>query len=283
MSQDYNTTIRSTGKGDPASGTGTEVYWDAANNIAILQGIDRTAGALFPYKKTAIRGMPVQIVDENGNIMLVAGGGVQSIDLLGGNFNKLRLDELGRVVLGCTTRGGTGETLVLDVNGNLVWDAGLPGSAKRVRGGVPGMCHAYATAAQSIPNNAWTAVSRNATRYATLDFGGDAYNYVVPAGEDGYYDIWALLNWTTNATGNRGVAVNKGGSADPYHFLAQDMRPACNGLATVITVTCKDTYLVAGDKIRILAFQSSGAALNLQLSASPHEQNQEVSIVRLGS
>jgi hypothetical protein len=116
------------------------------------------------------------------------------------------------------------------------------------------------TANQSIPNNAWTAITWPATADqddVTAFSSGAATRLTVPTG---YTRVRFTLNigWENVSTGSRYVQVAKNGATEIY---ALDIRGAVNEAgATVTTVWLP---VVATDYFEFRVIQNSGVARNL--------------------
>lgn len=116
----------------------------------------------------------------------------------------------------------------------------------------------------SVANNTVAALTFNSERYDS----GDLHSTSVNTGRltapiTGLYAVGACVSFASNATGIREVELRVNGTT----VIAIDDRPANTGAVTVISI---DTQyrLAATDYVEVLAFQNSGGALNVLVSAS---------------
>lgn len=114
---------------------------------------------------------------------------------------------------------------------------------------------------QSIPNAAWTPVSFDYERFDTADYFSVGSPTVFTIPRTGRYLLGGTVGFATNATGIRGalLAGSIGGSAD--------QRSAVNGGSTNISLS-EMHWLTIGTTVTMLAYQSSGGALDLAANAN---------------
>ena len=118
----------------------------------------------------------------------------------------------------------------------------------------------YHNTQQSIPSAAYTALLFNTESFDTDDFHSTVTNtdrLTVPSGKAGVYLITAYVYFAFNTMGYRSIAITKNINATSYwHAL-----PMSGTIPTILQATTT-LSLVADDYISVLAYQSSGAALN---------------------
>ena len=123
------------------------------------------------------------------------------------------------------------------------------------------------TATQSIPNNTLTLVNWTAETYDTDGFHDNATNntrLTIPAGVTKAV-LAANIRWVANSTGTRVVILRKNGAyfdGDPI------LRHTATGEAEINIVSAA-IEVTAGDYFEVEVFQNSGAALNIDSTASP--------------
>jgi hypothetical protein len=122
---------------------------------------------------------------------------------------------------------------------------------------------AYQAGTQSIPNTTPTAVTLTTELYDTDGFHEGVTNpsrFTVPSGKAGYYSLKGKLYWDGNATGARtlwflvnATTVVRGSTANLENLSSNPQQ----------MVTTADVQLDAGDYVELIAYQSSGGALNV--------------------
>lgn len=126
---------------------------------------------------------------------------------------------------------------------------------------------AYNSAALSIPNNAFTAVTLNSERF---DVGGmhstvsNTDRGTVPAGEAGKYSGWASGGYAAHATGVRINALVVNGAT----FIANVRAESATDTTPEFIVDSLLYSLAAADYMSYYAFQNSGGALNLSATGN---------------
>lgn len=123
----------------------------------------------------------------------------------------------------------------------------------------PNVCQSRRDTAQSIPNATWTAISWNADAFDTTGLHNASTNddsfYIK---SPGVYRIEATVQFDASATGGRLAKVEINGS-DIDSSIMQSA-PVSGQATNAFTTTTR--FLSSGDRIRILVYQNSGAALN---------------------
>jgi hypothetical protein len=119
------------------------------------------------------------------------------------------------------------------------------------------------SASQSIPNATTTVVSFVGARYDTNTFWSNSLPTRLSISIAGKYLIGASLAYAANATGVRQVGLRVNGSFYPGLQAA----PAGTDNFVIATVF----PLVVGDYVELIAYQTSGAALNATLSGAAPE------------
>ena len=120
-------------------------------------------------------------------------------------------------------------------------------------------CRVYNNAAISIPNNSTTALTFNSERWDNDDMHSTASNTsrltcVTP----GIYSVYGNIRFASNNNGNRIIAVRKNGSVVWANHRAMAIQGSNHPLSIATQID-----LDTGDYVELLAFQSSGAALNI--------------------
>ncbi len=124
----------------------------------------------------------------------------------------------------------------------------------------PPMASAYRTATSSIANDAWSAgiAMTGGEDYDTDGIHAvNSANFVIVT--PGKYEITALAAFAFNATGERGILIDKNGATQYVGTVAR-AAPTTLDSRVMHTITLA---LVATDVISMQVRQSSGGALNL--------------------
>lgn len=122
-------------------------------------------------------------------------------------------------------------------------------------------CRAKRTSVQSIANSTLTAIQFDAEDWDSASMHSTSSNtsrITVPSGGGGKYAIGWYWYWATNTTGRRVMRVNKNGS---LLLEIENYKDASVGTCTPNGLIF-DTA-VAGDYYEVIAFQTSGGALNV--------------------
>ena len=125
-------------------------------------------------------------------------------------------------------------------------------------------CSLSKSAAQSVSNATWTAISWNQENYDTDAFHDNSTNntrITIPAGKGGKYLIAANLYTPANSAGSRLLKYTKNG-ADSYYG---NWGPASAVHSTSI-VGSQVFDLIAGDYIEVAIYQDTGTSLNVNSS-----------------
>lgn len=121
-------------------------------------------------------------------------------------------------------------------------------------------CRVYNSANISLTTATTTALTFNSERY---DVGGchstssNTSRLTVPTGEAGVYTIGGAVEFASNTTGERILAIRLNGTTD----LARQRVDSAGGQVALTVFT--DYALVAADYVELTAYQSSGGALNV--------------------
>jgi hypothetical protein len=122
-------------------------------------------------------------------------------------------------------------------------------------------CSLTAGAETTIANATFTAVAFSAEKYDTDNFHSTSTNtsrITIPSGKAGKYLITGKLNFNSNATGYRQIAIYKNGSSLSYNAFA-----VVNGNVTGVTIVSLDS-LAEGDYLELFGYQTSGGNLNTE-------------------
>ena len=123
-----------------------------------------------------------------------------------------------------------------------------------------------ATGAQSIPNNAYTAITLGST--VVDSYGGfNAANSSYKAPVSGFYLCTGAIPYVSNTTGTRNCMMKVNGSTNPANGTLIAAAAVGGGTRTMTTVTDL-VYLNTNDYVQLYGAQSSGGALNTDYTAS---------------
>lgn len=124
-------------------------------------------------------------------------------------------------------------------------------------------CWALHSTTQSLANNSWGPLSLDTDG---VDVGAmhstvtNTSRITIPTGQGGYYAIVAQVGFALNSTGIRGVGIRLNGSS----ILHSQILPAYNTGAELHTIQASFHHTAAaGDYYEVVAFQTSGGALNV--------------------
>lgn len=120
----------------------------------------------------------------------------------------------------------------------------------------------YQSAAQSIPNNAFTSVGLDTT--AIDNYGGHSNtvnNSRYTAQIAGWYETIGQTSFASNATGNRASDITVNGGA-PLPRPESEFGTDTNASSATIFQIAAPVFLNVGDFLELQALQSSGGALN---------------------
>lgn len=120
--------------------------------------------------------------------------------------------------------------------------------------------HVSRIAAQSIPNAADTAVSFDTANSNTSSLwsAGSPTRITIPVGQDGLFQFFGQVSYLANATGIRYIYFHKNGAP----FGATDDKQGISGNPTYLNIS-RPVSMVAGDRMELMVFQTSGAPLDL--------------------
>ena len=136
------------------------------------------------------------------------------------------------------------------------------GAVSIVKEAVRPVCRLNKTADESIANNTTEYLTFTSTDSAVVV---DPYNMHSPTtnsdritvSDTGFYLVTAYVQWDSNATGKRGLYLQKNSSS----IIGSDFRLPVSGSVTMQTVSVI-VPLAANDWVRLGLYQSSGAALD---------------------
>jgi hypothetical protein len=188
---------------------------------------------------------PDQAMCVAGNIHIISAAGVSLGFIYSDGNNFGLLNNVGSWVLYIPNGTQTGV---------------FPGSINvggSVYGSIALGCRAYRSNAQSISNNAWNSLSWDTELWDTMGGWAIGSPTRLTAQVAGYYMAQGNVQFDSNATGNRALAVVKNGNT----FLAMSYHGASPASVTVLTATAAMFYMAVGEYIEIFVFQNSGAAL----------------------
>jgi hypothetical protein len=125
------------------------------------------------------------------------------------------------------------------------------------------------TGTQSLPNNTWTALAMTGTETDPLSGHSLVTNtsrWVCPAGQGGLYLAGGSANFAANGTGARFTGVRKNGAET---VAANGAQYTPSGTGTTVVPTAVWAFVLAPtDYLELYGYQSSGAALNVNLTNS---------------
>jgi hypothetical protein len=126
------------------------------------------------------------------------------------------------------------------------------------------------TANQSIPNIAATAIAFNSEGnggYDTATYHDTATNNTrITFPRTGYYTVQCMVTWAGNGAGDRVLYLRRNGAGGIFVDMQETNVPGANRFTQRVHVTRNFT---GGDYVELLAYQSSGGALDVvNLNAS---------------
>lgn len=129
-------------------------------------------------------------------------------------------------------------------------------------------CELTRSADQSVPNNAFTAISADVETADPQGWHDPANPTRVSPGQAGVFDVYVHTSWAVNATGIRGQAISKNGvalgTAEPRAFFSAGVNSSGFQNNTF------RVRLASTDFFEVHVFQNSGGALALALSSKIH-------------
>lgn len=180
-----------------------------------------------------------------------------------------------------TTLTAASLNLYIGASGNLDWLKGALSAigitadtgVQTVDSGIAG-CRVRNTAAISVANNAWQALTFDAERFDLYDGAASTFHstsantdrITIPAGLTGYYLIGGHVEFAANTTNRRGIRIVHSVGAT---VIASDEQEAT---ATAMGLSISTFFLLsAAEYVTLEVFQNSGGAINAQatLSYSP--------------
>jgi frataxin-like iron-binding protein CyaY len=145
----------------------------------------------------------------------------------------------------------------------LTVSGGIPAWAAPAGGSFAG-CSLLKSAAQSVSNATWTAISWDLENYDTDAFHDNSTNntrITIPAGKGGKYLIASNLYNPSNSTGSRLIKIQKNGA----DIALGDWQRANSGHSTS-TIFSQVLDLAVADYIEVNLYQDSGGALDVNFS-----------------
>lgn len=173
---------------------------------------------------------------------------------------------------------GDGQKEVIISESFDIIEAALQGRAPGITQTAPHVpaARVYHNAAQSVAHNTLVALAFNSERYDTDVIHDTATNNSrLVCKTAGLYSVKGCAAFAASATGIRQVNIRLNGAT----YLDGLTLPAAGAAdATMITVTT-DYFLAANDYVELIAYQTSGGALNVTASAN---QSPEFMMKRVG-
>jgi len=122
---------------------------------------------------------------------------------------------------------------------------------------------AYATAAQSITHNTWTALTFETELYDTDAYhaAGTPSRMTIPT--DGYYGFGANVSWSTNGTGQRfhGISFNGGTTVADYIVRQSGVGTGTGGGVPRHFNLSGQAYATANAYLEVYVYQDSGGTI----------------------
>jgi hypothetical protein len=195
-------------------------------------------------------GSGISVSSGTGPIPIVTNTVATAFDAKGDLIGGTGADTFSRLAVGTN-----GQILTADstTSTGLKWAAASAPSAVG--------CSLTAGAETTIANATFTAVAFSVEKYDTDNFHSTSTNtsrITIPSGKAGKYLITGKLNFNSNATGYRQIAIYKNGSSLSYNAFA-----VVNGNVTGVTIVSLDS-LAEGDYLELFGYQTSGGNLNTE-------------------
>lgn len=164
----------------------------------------------------------------------------------------------------------TTTTLIVS-NGSLTDSGGGTATVVTGAGGSANFqgAKAYATAAQTISHNTFTALTFDSEFYDTNSYhAAGSARFTIPA--SGYYAFGAQASWVSNATGQRFIGISyNGGTTNADYIVRSSIGGSVASGANPRHVSCHgQAYMTAAAYIEAHVYQSSGANLDVGGTAS---------------
>lgn len=126
----------------------------------------------------------------------------------------------------------------------------------------PPRVKAIATAAQSIPNASYTALTFGGESWDTDGMHSTVTNTSrLTAATPGLYHVMGMVPFVANATGRRYAIVQKNGVGGATDDTVNIVAVSSTTTSSTPLVN-REIYLAAGDYIELLVYQDSGGALS---------------------
>lgn len=127
--------------------------------------------------------------------------------------------------------------------------------------GLSPSCRVYNNAAISVENDGPVALTFNTERWDTDDMHSTVSNTGrLTCATPGIYHVYGSIRFASNNTGNRFVSIRKNGSET---WASNRVMAIQQGKVTMVSVAT-EVLLDTGDYVELLAYQSSGGALNVE-------------------
>jgi hypothetical protein len=124
---------------------------------------------------------------------------------------------------------------------------------------------AYNSAAISVPNATITAITLDSERDDTDSIHSTSSNTSrLTCNTAGKYDIKGQIEYPANATGVRGIGIRLNGTT----IINLAKVPAVSSTETISLPVATDYNLAVGDYVELVAYQTSGGALNANATAN---------------
>ena len=284
----------------------------ASDGDDVLILADATLGNMTITLYTAVgnsgRKIRVVKVDSSANTVTVDASGAQTIDgaltqVLSAQYRRINIASNGSnwlifaaTMIAAGTVGAPGITFDVDTDTGFYREAADTLSVST--GGVKALgidstqfidsptqprCAVYHAVTQSISTGTDTVVLFDSELF---DVGGlhstvsNTGRFTVPAGGDGVYLVIGVVVFAANATGVRRASVIKNGTItigiSSNTIETSPTAVADTGLSIMAIVS-----LVAGDYVELMAYQTSGGALNISSGGAGDRDRNQAQIVKL--
>jgi hypothetical protein len=227
------------------------------NGPDLNENLDTGQGFLFLPDVTAVRG--------SNSIEQIASGSLNTLTLI-----EVVIDgdlQFWQLQSGAATADTENTVAPLD-NAGIHW--------QRVGGfGAAMMAAARVTTASTVSllNNTVTAISFDTERFNSGEWDSAVNPSRITALVDGIYSISGSVSFSSNATGQRKLAIRQNGATD----IASEQSQATSSLPTNVTVATV-TKMLAGDYVELTALQTSGGSLDI---LKTNQYSPELAAVRL--
>lgn len=143
------------------------------------------------------------------------------------------------------------------VNAAIAWLTAVPSA------------RVYKAATQSLTNNTLTAINFDTERYDTDTIHDTVTNNTrLTCKTAGLYHFEGCAEFAGNATGHRSLHIRLNGSASNY--LAVATMPLTGSAVVAGLVVSADYRMIVNDYVELVAWQTSGGALNVQAGGNTY-------------